>query len=175
MVRSIVDVFGEGSSWEDLHANTDEERLVTHLEEARDLKFKFRVESMFRKIKPEEALTVMNRYENFPFGDHMVDMKNPQRVYSCFEHPKQSKYYFGLEVAAQIHEHQKQSFFMKYHLRDRPYLGPTSTSHDLAFLMANQAEIKPGSLVIDPFVGTGSILIACSALGAECFGSDIDI
>lgn len=41
--------------------------------------------------------------------------------------------------------------------------------------MANQAEIKEGDYVYDPFTGTGSILIACSALKALCFGSDIDL
>jgi tRNA (guanine10-N2)-methyltransferase len=46
-------------------------------------------------------------------------------------------------------------------LKKRPYLGPTSTDHEIAFLMANQANIKDGDLVYDPFVGTGSIAIAC--------------
>ena len=62
----------------------------------------------------------------------------------------------------------------KYDLKKRPFLGPTSTSHDLAFLMVNQAEINVGDMVLDPFVGTGSILISCSAVGATAFGSDID-
>lgn len=41
--------------------------------------------------------------------------------------------------------------------------------------MVNQAEIDIGSMVYDPFVGTGSILIACSEVGGYCFGSDIDM
>lgn len=36
----------------------------------------------------------------------------------------------------------------------------------MAFLMANQALVKPGKLVYDPFVGTGSILVAAAHFGA---------
>ena len=44
----------------------------------------------------------------------------------------------------------------------------------LSFLMANQGLIKKGSLVWDPFVGTGSILVSCAHFGAHVVGSDID-
>ncbi|KFG34354.1 putative methyltransferase, partial [Toxoplasma gondii GAB2-2007-GAL-DOM2] len=37
------------------------------------------------------------------------------------------------------------------------------------------AHVKRGTLVLDPFVGTGSILISASYYGATCVGSDIDI
>ncbi len=40
--------------------------------------------------------------------------------------------------------------------------------------MATQALIRRGSLVYDPFVGSGSILIACTHYGGICTGSDID-
>lgn len=63
---------------------------------------------------------------------------------------------------------------MKYRLADRVYIGPTSTSEDLAFLMCHQANIGDGSLVVDPFVGTGSLLIPPAHYGALCFGSDLD-
>jgi len=52
------------------------------------------------------------------------------------------------------------TFFGHYVLRKRPYLGPTSTIHELAFLMANQAMVTEGDLVCDLFVGSGSIAIA---------------
>lgn len=36
-------------------------------------------------------------------------------------------------------------------------------------------QVRRGMLVWDPFVGTGSILVAAAHLGAQTFGSDIDI
>ncbi|XP_061529914.1 tRNA (guanine(10)-N2)-methyltransferase homolog isoform X4 [Phycodurus eques] len=44
----------------------------------------------------------------------------------------------------------------------------------LSFIMANHAKVKKHDLVFDPFVGTGSLLVACSHFGAYVCGSDID-
>lgn len=44
----------------------------------------------------------------------------------------------------------------------------------LSLLMANQAKIQTGDLVLDPFVGSGSLLVAAAEFGAYVFGSDID-
>lgn len=42
-------------------------------------------------------------------------------------------------------------------------------------LMANQAHVRAGDLVYDPFVGTGSIAIACQHFGANVIGTDLDM
>lgn len=44
----------------------------------------------------------------------------------------------------------------------------------LSLLMANQAQIKPGDLCLDPFVGSGSLLIAAAQFGGHVLGTDID-
>jgi tRNA (guanine10-N2)-methyltransferase len=41
--------------------------------------------------------------------------------------------------------------------------------------MCNQALVTEGSLVIDPFVGTGGLLIPPASRKAVTFGSDLDI
>ena len=63
-----------------------------------------------------------------------------------------------------------------YSLKQRKYLGPTSMDVQLSFVMAHQGLVRPGSIVMDPFVGTGSLLIACAAMGASLtIGTDIDV
>ncbi len=46
--------------------------------------------------------------------------------------------YFGEIISScrpnEIHD---ETFYSKYSLKLRPYLGPTSTDHELAFLMVN--------------------------------------
>ena len=79
--------------------------------------------------------------------------------------------YFGREVGRGAREH----LISRLDLKKREYLGPTSMDHEIALLMANMAHARPGALVLDPFVGTGSNLIACGIFGAHCFGTDIDI
>ncbi|MES1922682.1 hypothetical protein MHBO_004204 [Bonamia ostreae] len=60
-------------------------------------------------------------------------------------------------------------------LKTRKYIGPTSTDTKLAFFMMNQGLVTKGKFVYDPFVGTGSILLAAASRGAFVFGSDIDV
>lgn len=44
----------------------------------------------------------------------------------------------------------------------------------LSLLMANHAQVKDNDLVLDPFVGSGSLLIAAAQFGGYVFGTDID-
>lgn len=44
----------------------------------------------------------------------------------------------------------------------------------LSLLMSNLAKILPGDLVLDPFVGTGSLLLPAAMFGGYVIGGDID-
>lgn len=69
--------------------------------------------------------------------------------------------YFAREIGCS-----DRSVVAKYELSRRKYLGPTAMDAEIALLMAHQALVKPGKLVYDPFVGTGSILVAAAHYGA---------
>jgi len=77
-------------------------------------------------------------------------------------------YYFCRPIA------EKESWWTQYDLKKRPYIGPTSCDAPLAFLMANMGKVRSQDLVFDPFVGTGSILIAAAKFGACVAGQDLD-
>ncbi|PHU05016.1 hypothetical protein BC332_25838 [Capsicum chinense] len=78
--------------------------------------------------------------------------------------------FFGREIGAA-----DRKLMPTYQLKSRNFLGPTAMDAEMAFLMANQAQAKAGRLVYDPFVGTGSILVAATHYGAIIMGADIDI
>lgn len=59
-------------------------------------------------------------------------------------------------------------------LKTRKFIGNTSMEATLSLLMANQALVRPGDLVFDPFVGTGSLLVAAAKFGGYVMGTDID-
>ena len=61
-----------------------------------------------------------------------------------------------------------------YTLKKRAYLSTTSMDAELALIMANLTHARPGTLFYDPFVGTGSLTVACAHFGAYVWGSDID-
>lgn len=173
MIKYILEPLSSGNSYEELVDNIDKERTEESFRQNKTIKFK--VESIEKKIKPERQNEIIAMYSPFAPEDIIFDMSTPDQIYMIVGNSKTDEYYFGLEVACVSWKTNKSNYYAKYDLKARPYLGPTSTSHELAFLMANQAELKEGDLVLDPFAGTGSILVACSALGAFCFGSDIDL
>ena len=65
----------------------------------------------------------------------------------------------------------------KYHLNKkhfedikphkRPFFYPGSMSPKLARCMVNLSRVKAGQLVLDPFCGTGGILIGCKVVGSD--------
>lgn len=59
-------------------------------------------------------------------------------------------------------------------MKSRKFIGNTSMDAQLSLLMANQAQVKDGDLVLDPFVGSGSLLVAAAQFGGYVFGTDID-
>lgn len=58
--------------------------------------------------------------------------------------------------------------------RRRPFFHPSVMTPKLARCMANLARINSSSLVLDPFCGTGSILLEAGLIGCEVIGSDIN-
>ena len=62
-----------------------------------------------------------------------------------------------------------------FNLTDRLFVGPTSLDPELSFIMSNMGKCTNNSIIFDPFVGTGSIIIACAYHGSYVIGSDIDM
>lgn len=54
-----------------------------------------------------------------------------------------------------------------YALPQRAFLSTTTMDHEAAFVMANQARIEPGMAVLDPYAGSGGLLLSAAALGAH--------
>ena len=55
----------------------------------------------------------------------------------------------------------------------RPFFYPGSMNPKLARCMVNLSRIKEGQLLLDPFCGTGGILIEAGLIGCKVVGSDI--
>jgi len=58
--------------------------------------------------------------------------------------------------------------------RYKPFFHPSSFDPRLARALANLARTRRGDLVLDPFFGTGGILIEAGLIGGEVIGVDID-
>ena len=56
----------------------------------------------------------------------------------------------------------------------RPFSHPISLHPRLAKALVNLAGIKPGQTILDPFCGTGGILLEAGLIGCKILGGDID-
>jgi tRNA (guanine10-N2)-methyltransferase len=83
--------------------------------------------------------------------------------------------YFGRTIGVDGRKKKGRGGFEEFNLKKRPYIGPTSMDAELSFVMTNLGKIRNCDVVLDPFVGTGSILLSCAYRGAYCMGTDIDI
>ncbi|GLE07906.1 hypothetical protein PINS_up018735 [Pythium insidiosum] len=146
------------------------------------------VEAFGKKLTMEEQESRRERFRDvLPFAGP-VQMKQPHEKLLILEE-------FALELPDLATAAPQQLFFLRelagsernrgrggardlidrQTLKRRAYIGPTSMESEMALLMANMALVQRGDVVIDPFVGTGSVLIPCATHGAVCFGTDIDI
>jgi len=102
----------------------------------------------------------------YPRYGHLQKGNKPQIVLEHDQRPPLACY-FGriLAIKTKLNE---------YDLKKRSYLGPTSMDAELSFVMSNFGQVQQSSVVLDPFVGTGSILVSCALRGAYCVGTDID-
>ena len=94
-----------------------------------------------------------------------VDLKNPQSDIGVFESD-------GLFIAGV-----KIDLRRNYQMRRpqyRPYFHPTSMHPKLARAMVNLARVRPGETILDPFCGTGGILIEAGLMGLKLIGWDLD-
>ena len=70
--------------------------------------------------------------------------------------------------------HLNKKHFEEIKPHKRPFFYPGSMSPKLARCMVNLSRVKSGDLLLDPFCGTGGILIEAGLIGCKVVGSDIN-
>ncbi|KAL0027841.1 hypothetical protein WJX77_009882 [Trebouxia sp. C0004] len=179
LVKSFLEVWGEGATWEELLASIQAyPRECIQRWCMPNISFKILVDGWGRAVKQEQQLDIINKFD-FLGLQGPIKMQTPDLTLRVIiADPADNnglpevpyRIYFGRDVACS-----DRSVIHKYGLPRRKYLGPTSMDTEMAFLMCNQGQVRKGDFVYDPFVGTGSILVAASHHGAHTFGADIDI
>ena len=80
----------------------------------------------------------------------------------------EGRFFFGLKLSEV-----KRPGFSKRRPSRRPFFHPSAMMPKLARCMVNLARARRGELVLDPFCGTGSILIEAALIGCSALGLDI--
>lgn len=177
-IKSVYELWGQGNNIEDLKQcvlkyPAKEMQAFTSSSSS----FKISIESFNKKLTINQQKELIDQFQFLPFQGR-VNLTAPDHVFSllldygddCNEAPASpERVFFGRLVG-----HGQRYLLKQYSLKTRRFIGNTSMDPQLSFLMANQGQVHSGSLVFDPFVGTGSVLVSCSHFGAHVMGSDID-
>mmetsp|Transcript_106604 Transcript_106604/g.270726 ORF Transcript_106604/g.270726 Transcript_106604/m.270726 type:complete len:614 (-) Transcript_106604:44-1885(-) len=157
--------------------------------------YQIRVEAFGRTASMEDKREIFNYLRPMFDGDEIADLHNPDTtVWALEEHthltdekthlgPRQSlpkRVLLGRQVAGGRSLDKKlksgeKAYFQKYELSQRAVLGPTTLDNELAFIMANCARVQSGTTALEPFCGTGGIMVAMSHFGARITAGEIDI
>ncbi|HII15261.1 MAG TPA: methyltransferase domain-containing protein [Nanoarchaeota archaeon] len=80
----------------------------------------------------------------------------------------------GSRIFCGLRIHENTEAFDARKAHKRPGFSPISLHPKLARAAVNMTGIKKGKKLLDPFCGTGGILIEAGLMGIKCTGSDID-
>jgi tRNA (guanine10-N2)-dimethyltransferase len=94
-----------------------------------------------------------------------VNLSNPQKTF--FGVLTDRRFIFGLKTAEIIPKP-----FSERRPRRRPVFHPTAMPAKLARAMVNLAQPRKGDLVLDPFCGTGGMLVEAGLIGCRVLGFD---
>lgn len=159
------------------------------------MKLQLRVEAFGRTLNMEDKAEIMEEIRPLFDGDEVVDLKSPETTLWVLEEhrhesdekthlgPRKSRpqrVIIGRQVAGGRSVDKKlkggeKCYFHRYDLSKRAVLGPTTLENELAFIMVNCARVESGQYGMDPFCGTGGLLLAMTHFGAKLFGGEIDI
>uniref|UniRef100_A0A8D0GCG2 tRNA (guanine(10)-N(2))-methyltransferase TRMT11 n=1 Tax=Sphenodon punctatus TaxID=8508 RepID=A0A8D0GCG2_SPHPU len=176
--KSMFELWGHGKSSEELYAslkNYPMDNMVPYLQS--NTTYKINVHAFNKTLAQKEKIQKIDALEFLPF-EGKVNLKKPEHVFWILEDygtdpdniPKEPlALYFGRWIA-----NGQRDLIDSYSVKKRHYIGNTSMDACLSFIMANHGRVKPNDVVFDPFVGTGSLLIASAHFGAYVCGTDID-
>ena len=96
-----------------------------------------------------------------------VDLDNPDidiRLIIC-----EDRWYVGKKIS-----NINRSVYQQRRAHHRPFFSPISLHPKLARALVNLSQIKMKDVLLDPFCGTGGILIEAGMIGARVIGNDVE-
>lgn len=203
LIKAILEVWAEGPSFEEAVANAlaaDEEgghaeRDRRHASVAPPKTFQIRVTTFGRTVAVDQKREIMELLRPMFTGDEVADLRDPDvtiwAIAELGQHhgekthlgPRTSapkRVFVARQVAGGRSIDKKVSsggkaYYDRYNLTQRAVLGPTTLDNQLAFIMANCACASPGKTALEPFCGSGGIVVALSHFGVQCTAGELDL
>ncbi|XP_006614919.1 tRNA (guanine(10)-N2)-methyltransferase homolog [Apis dorsata] len=177
-VRFCIELWANSKTIEDLHSKLKNYPISEINKYAGPHKsFKIIVETFCKHFSQSEKIKKIDSFSYLPL-EGPVRLNNPDTTLCYIEFygldpnnipEKPYELFFGRWITSG-----QRNLIQKLSLKTRKFIGNTSMDPQLSLIMANQAQIQKGDIVLDPFVGTGSLLVAASHFGGYTLGTDID-
>jgi len=128
-----------------------------------------------KQSKKIEMIKEMKFLEGFQCRPNL---SNPKQIYCILEMNEKTdtsdsamkkEFYFGRHLATS-----DRKAVHKFSLKERVFIANTSMDPLLSLVTANTASIRKNDITYDPFVGSGSLIVAAAYMGAYVIGADID-
>lgn len=99
-------------------------------------------------------------------SENSVDLEDPDEIVKVYRND--DEYIIGRLV-----QDIDRGLFEQRKNQDRPFSSPVSLDPVLARVLVNLSEVSAGEKLLDPFCGTGGILIEAGLCGVDVYGMDI--
>ena len=188
LVQNAYELWGSGLNYEELQVSI-KHNAIDELPKYLHSSFRFSFDSFQGCKSSTRQRGLIDSFSWFGFLGP-ISMKSPEQSFVIFEEytnpitrrhsereairngsveAEPNRVYLGRLIGGG-----SRNLMNQYSLKKRHYLSTTSMDAELALIMANIVHARPGALFFDPFIGTGSLTVACAHFGAVVFGSDLD-
>ena len=125
----------------------------------------FRIRQMVKSELKEKEIAIL-------IGDK-INHKNEINL----DNPKVTIFFYsGRETFITLNNNDEKTAYkkcLKHHISLRPYFSPISINPRFARAMINMSNCKENEILLDPFCGTGGILIEAADMGLNVVGIDL--
>ncbi|CAG9537042.1 unnamed protein product [Cercopithifilaria johnstoni] len=171
LIKFAVELIASCSDYDELCANIKKRRHDMKNYDSTNQSFAIRIQSIGRRCNHFAVQSIIADIgKALDFKESPVDLNSPcNTFYVIEEYDSIQRLHFGKLIGRGQGQLKND-----YSLAERCYIGNTTIDPELSFLQANIAKADIGSLVLDPFCGTGGLLIAAAHFGAAVLGSEIN-
>jgi len=199
LIRAVLEVWATGPTYTEAVqlavADGEASREKRRHWVAPPNKFQIRVAAFGKSLTMDDKKVTLDLLKPLFDGDEIADLHSPDTVLWAFEeheHQTECKTHLGprtsvpqrcffcRQVAGGRNIDRKltsgeKPYYKRYDLSDRAVLGPTTMDNEIAFIMANCGQVRQGQTALEPFCGTGGLMIPLAHFGAHVVGGEIDI
>lgn len=180
LAKGVYEIWGTGVNFDEMHENVKanmgnlNENFINSSFKFESLTFqggkkskseqiemfnKFAYLGFKGKIKMKGSDEIFTILEKYSLGDDLLPLMEPDHIW------------FGRQINLSA---RSRGVIEKFEIKKRPYFGTTTFDAELSLFTCNMAQVKKFDFVYDPFVGTGSFIVAASEFDGVTIGTEIE-